>query len=97
MAYQIKFTPQANEELDQILIYLETNYNRTLAADLLLKVYDFLDVLSRFPFIGKKEVPEKNIRGIVIGKYIKLFYRVEDTDVILLNFFDTRQNPDSVK
>lgn len=94
MAHKIKFTTRANEELDKILEFLEENYSFDTAAELLLKVYDVMDMLSNFPFIGSKEIPEKNIRAIIITKHLKLFYRVEDIEVILLNFFDTRQNPD---
>ncbi len=93
MAYQITFTPRADEELDETLEYLDAKYNSEVPADLLIKVYDILDTLSQFPFIGSMEIPSKNIRGIVISKYLKLFYRVEDNTIILLNFFDTRQNP----
>lgn len=93
MAYQIKLTPIANYELDEILMYLEEQHSAELAADVLLKVYKVYETLSLFPFIGTKEVRSKSIRGFVMSKYLKLFYRVVDQDVIILNFFDTRQNP----
>ena len=36
---------------------------------------------------------EKQIRGFVITKHNTLFYRVEDTRLVLLHFFDNRQDP----
>ena len=81
------------KRLDEILKYLDANYNSDVPASLLIKVYEILDTLSIFTSIGSMEISSKNIRGIVISKYLKLFYRVEDNTIILLNFFDTRQNP----
>lgn len=93
MAYKIKWTTRADDELDEILTFLETTYNSEKASDLLLKIYDVLDSLTQFPLLGTVEIRNKNIRGLVIAKYLKLFYRVEGFEIILLNFFDTRQNP----
>lgn len=57
------------------------------------KVYDFLDILVEFPEIGSVEHAEREIRGFVIVKQLTLFYKIKEDKIILLNFFDNRQNP----
>ena len=57
------------------------------------KVYDFLDLLVEFPEIGSVENKERKIRGFVIVKQITVFYRIKENMIVLLNFFDNRQNP----
>jgi len=43
--------------------------------------------------MGKVEKP--GIRAFVIHKRLKVHYRIEGEEVILMNFFDTRTNPNS--
>ena len=57
------------------------------------KTIDFLDLLEQFPEAGTLEVPEKQIRSFLIVKQIRVFYRVKQNQIILLSFFDVRQNP----
>jgi len=39
------------------------------------------------------EHPEREIRGFVIVKQLTLFYKIKQDKIILLNFYDNRQNP----
>lgn len=43
--------------------------------------------------MGTLENKEKQIRGFVITKHNTLFYRIEEDKIILITFFDNRQNP----
>jgi plasmid stabilization system protein ParE len=56
------------------------------------KVYDFLDILAEFPEIGTIENKERGIRGFTIIEQINIFYKIDGNKIILLNFFDNRQN-----
>ncbi|WP_425393133.1 type II toxin-antitoxin system RelE/ParE family toxin [Ekhidna sp.] len=57
------------------------------------KVFDFLELLGKFPQLGTLEVPEKNIHGFQISKQTRIFYRISKDHISLLTFFDTRQDP----
>ena len=70
-----------------------TNWSEQVTKNFVKKVYDFLDVLSEFPEIGSIENNEKGIRGFTIVKQINIFYRIKGETIILLDFFDNRQNP----
>ena len=51
------------------------------------------EILSEYPQIGSVEINEKKVRGIIITKHNKLFYRFNENEIIILNIFDTRQDP----
>ena len=57
------------------------------------KLYDFLEILSEFPEIGAMQYPEKQIRGFALTKQVSIFYRIDDTQIVLLDIFDNRSDP----
>lgn len=93
MALEIYWTKRADKKFDKILDYLHTEWNKNIAKSFIIKVYDFLDILSEFPEIGTLENKEKGIRGFPVIKHINLFYKVKDDKIVILNFFDNRSNP----
>ncbi|MCK4664950.1 MAG: type II toxin-antitoxin system RelE/ParE family toxin [Bacteroidales bacterium] len=93
MALEIKWSRRADKKFDKILEYLQEEWGSKAMRNFVRKVYDFLDLLIEFPEIGTIEDKRKNIRGFTIVKQINIFYRIKGTKIILLNFFDNRQNP----
>ena len=68
-------------------------FGEITASDFVKKVYYLLDLLAEFPQMGTEENKELKIRGIVIVKQITLFYQIREGKIILLHFYDNRQNP----
>jgi plasmid stabilization system protein ParE len=93
MALEILWTKRAEKKFDQILIYLLDEWGEKVTKAFVRKVYDFLDILSEFPEIGSVENISKNIRGFTIIKQVSIFYKVKDNQIIILLFFNNRQNP----
>ena len=93
MAFKIVWTKRADKKLWKIIRYLEKEWGANTARDFDRRVFDFLEILSKFPELGSIEEKEKGIRGFVLTKYTKLFYRVKGKEIILLTLFDTRMNP----
>jgi len=92
MALTIYWSKRADRKFDEIIEYLEIEWGEAVVSALIKKVYDFLDILVEFPEIGSIENIERNIRGFVIVKQLTLFYKIKNNEIILLNFFDNRQN-----
>ena len=44
---------------------------------------------------GGKQTDVLNIRGLIIENYI-VFYELLDTNIIILNIWDCRQNPENL-
>ena len=93
MALEIKWSKRADKKFDKILEYLLVSWGERVTKNFVKKVYDFLDILSEFPEMGSIENKEKGIRGFTIAKQINIFYRIKGETIILLDFFDNRQNP----
>ena len=68
-------------------------WNEQVTEAFVKKVYDFIDTLADFPEIGIIKNKEKAIRGFTIIKKISIFYHIDGSQIIILNFFDNRQAP----
>ena len=87
------FTKRAEKDYVSIKNYLTLEWGAKVVDAFEQKTIDFLDLLEQFPEAGTLEVPEKQIRSFLIVKQIRVFYRVKQNQIILLSFFDVRQNP----
>jgi plasmid stabilization system protein ParE len=57
------------------------------------RTYDIIELISELPNIGTLEHSDKKVRGFLITKHNKFFYRITEKEIIILNFFDTRAKP----
>ncbi|ASB50974.1 type II toxin-antitoxin system RelE/ParE family toxin [Alkalitalea saponilacus] len=92
MALELKWTKRADKKFDRTLEYLSTEWGDQVTKSFVGKVYDFLDLLIDYPKLGSIENKEKGIRGFSIIKQINIFYRIKGNTIIILDFFDNRQN-----
>lgn len=97
MAKKIVWTQRANKKFNKIIEYLELEWGNKVTGNFVNKTFDILDLISEHPDLGTLELVDKNIRGFLITKHNRLFYRVEKNSIIVLNFFDTRNSPKSKK
>ena len=93
MAKKIIWSPQSEEDFENILNYLTSKWDANVAV----KFIDLVDALlmqiasnpRQFPLIHKKY----NIRKCVITKQNTLFYRNRRHHIELLRIYDNRQDP----
>ena len=97
MALEIVWSKRASLKFDQINTYLIEEWGEQSAKQFIGKVFTFLEILSEFPEIGSIENKEKRIRGFTVFKQVNVFYRIKNDKIILLVFFDNRQNPKKKK
>ncbi len=97
MALDIFWSKKADKRFDLIIEYLLENWGEKTVSLFVKQVYDFLELLSVFPEIGTIENKALNIRGFVVVKQITIFYQIRDNKIVLLNFYDNRQNPKNKK
>ena len=93
MALNIRWTIRADIKLDQLIIYLESEWGESVVKAFMRKLYDFLEILSEFPEIGSMQYPEKGIRGFALTKQVTIFYKIDSNQIILLDIFDNRSDP----
>jgi plasmid stabilization system protein ParE len=90
MAKKIVWTKRANTKFNKIIDYLEQDWGPNVTQNFVNKTYDLIDLISDHPDLGTLENPDRKTRGFLLTKHNRLFYRVTDREIILLNFFDSR-------
>lgn len=89
---RIYWTKKSESVFQEIYNYILTEFGEKSSNKFKDKVFDFLELLEKFPQLGTLEVPDKNIHGFQISKQTRIFYRINEDHVSLLTFFDTRQD-----
>jgi len=94
MAYKIRWTPIALEDYERVVDYLIKKWSVNVAVDFEEIVNKKLANLSGQPFMGIPSEKKPMVRSISLTKHNRLYYRIRDDCIELLNIFDTRQNPE---
>ncbi len=97
MARKIKTTKRARRRFEEIKEYLTEQFGEHTTQRFVRRVFAFYDVISAFPRIGTLHNPEKGIYGYVLEKPVSVFYRFNENEVVILNFFDNRSDPNRIK
>jgi len=90
MVDEIVWTKRALQRYQEIIEYLQTNWGEQVTRDFVQRTYRVIDLIRDYPEMGTMENKSRHIRGFLVTKHNRLFFRVTETQVILLNFFDTR-------
>jgi plasmid stabilization system protein ParE len=93
MALQIITKKRFENKVIKLLNYLETNWDDTVAINFKILLLQKLDLLAKQPEIGAEVSALKNIRSILITKHNKIYYRIENNTIVVINMIDTRKNP----
>jgi plasmid stabilization system protein ParE len=97
MARKIRSTKRADKRFEEIKDYLNDNFGEVFVAGFVKRVFAFYDILTEFPRIGTLHDRERGIYGFVLEKQVSVFYRFNDQEVVILNFYDNRSGPDRRK
>lgn len=85
-------TPKAERDFNDIMDYLQTKWGTSVAKKKFLeKTNNTFKILQKYPQLGEPEY--NDIRGFQLTEQIRLLYRLRDTKIVIIAFFDTRQNP----
>ena len=93
MAYTIIVKKRFTNRVQKVLEYLEKEWSHKVAEEFLVKIDRRIDLLSRQPNIGLLSTKVKGIRGLLITRHNRLYYKIKGKKVIILNMYDTRINP----
>lgn len=93
MAYQIIVKKRFTKRVQKVLDYLEKEWSHKVAAEFLLKIDRRIDLLTKQPKVGVLSAKVKDIRGLLITRHNRLYYKIKGNKVIILNMYDTRINP----
>jgi len=85
-------TIKAKQSYWQISDYIENVFGTRTAKEFEQRLHDFFELLVNYPELGSLEIPNKNIRAFQVAKQTRIYYRIEEHEIIILNIFDVRQS-----
>jgi len=95
--FEVIISERAEQNLDEIIEYLQTDWNEIVKSDFLDAIQKCIDILTvnpnSFPIFSVK----KNIRKCLITKHNAMYYRVSEQSVEIITIRDTRKNPRTLK
>lgn len=94
MAYKIIYKKRFQKKLFKLLDYLKSAWGEKVADELIARLQNRLQTLSKQPYIGVPSSIIKTVRGILITKHNRLYYRIKDNTIEVLNMYDTRRDPE---
>ncbi len=96
MVKKITFSPEANERLKEIILYLVNEWSVNSAAKFIDILNDKLSHIKQFPLMYPA-LDNIDIHFCVINKQITLYYRINESEIDVITLFDTRSNPSKLK
>jgi plasmid stabilization system protein ParE len=94
---KIRWTEEATNNLESIIIYLESNWTSKELTKFFHKLEKQLLLLSLFPEAYPFSIRRRTIHRCVLSKNLTIYYTVENECLVLLSIFDTRQHPSKMK
>jgi len=94
----IKWSNRANQDFRRQAKWLAAHRDEPAVTHYFEEVTAALDKLGKSSCVEYQLVDEAaNIRKVRVGKQTDLYYRLAGDDLLLLTFFDTRQDPGKLK
>jgi plasmid stabilization system protein ParE len=93
MAHNIIVKKRFTSKLLKLLSYLEAKWGKTVADSFVAKLEKRLNNLSKHPSTGAPVKDVKDVRSILVTRHNRLYYRIKETTIEVINLYDTRMNP----
>jgi len=93
MSLAVVYTPRSKDTLASVYKFILGRFGINSANKFLLKAEVTIRLIAGHPFMFKSSTIDENVRIGLITRQCSLFYRVTDSSVHLLFFWDNRQEP----
>lgn len=90
---RVRWTHTAKKSLNQAYEFSNDVWGSNVANHFLQLVDSRISSLIKNPEIGKRH---RNFRSILIHKHVRLFYETRNSEIVLLAFWDNRQDPNKL-
>jgi len=94
MRFTLKWSTPSKNNFSKILMFIMNKWGLKAANEFIIDVEGMVKVISNMPEAFPAFKERKNVRRCVINKRTVLFYQVKGDTVFLVNFYDTRLNPE---
>jgi plasmid stabilization system protein ParE len=94
---KIRWTEEATNNLENIILYLEANWSEKELKTFFTKLEKQLELISIFPQAYPISLKRTRVHRCVFTKNLTIYYTVDDGFIVILSIFDTRQHPRRLK
>jgi plasmid stabilization system protein ParE len=88
---EVFITSRAEHHFNKIVDYLKNKWGEKTVKEFINKVDEIFSLLENYPSIGQIET--NDIRGFQLTSHTRILYRIRDNKIIIISFFDSRQDP----
>jgi len=92
MGYNVVFSEEAIETFESIGQQILVRWGEKEVNEFRKRAYKVTEIISKFPLIFQ-QIHKENIRKAFIHKNCSMFYKIGDTYIEILFFWDNRQEP----
>jgi len=94
MERKIVVTKRFHKNTLQIFQHLLVNFSSKTAYLFLEKIEDRVELILKYPLIGKPSSKKKNVTSLLLTPHHILFYRYQNYTIEILCLFDMRKRPE---
>jgi len=91
MSLSVVWSPNAEEDLAEVLLYVEDTFGVDVALRLLDTIEEKVELIAEFPRMYPRSVQRPEIRKAVITRQTSLIYRIWKEEVQILHVWDNRR------
>ena len=92
MAQKIIYKKRFLKKLDKLLTYLEKEWSLQATSDFLDKLEEKIEFIKTQPETGAVTL-YKNVRYVLVTGKNRIYYRIVEDRIEVLNMIDTRRDP----
>lgn len=93
MGLPIRFSFESEETFKVIIQQLQERWGEAFVIKLKAKVIKNLKSISKNPYLYAIADEEREIRKCVLHSNCSMFYKITETQIMILYFWDNRQQP----
>lgn len=93
MTYHILFTPEAEETFDALSTQLSERWGDPFVQKLENRLEKALATIVRTPFLYPVTMESTQVRKCILHKNCSMLYKVYNKTILIVCFWDNRQDP----
>ena len=93
MTYLLKYSPFAIQTFKEISAQLNDRWGNKYVAEFKKRTVKVIETIRISPFLYQSIESNSNVRKGFIHKNCSVFYKVKETKIEILFFWDNRQDP----
>ena len=94
MALRVVWTKRALRNFAEGANFAEEMWGAEMKSAFISRTFRTIDLINAFPEIGILEDPSKGIRSFRMPPHHRLYYRTDETRLLILSIFDKRMDHD---